>query len=259
MNIKRTRSKSFEIIVVDDEPQVTSLVQQALANERDIVEVFNNGSEAREAIETTSWDLMITDLVLPDSTGLDLLADFMKVNSNGEAIIISGYATLDSALQAIELGAHSFLLKPFKIEQLQIVVSRALEKILLNREYQALLSELSQRNQLLEETIEKLQSAQKELIEKERLAAIGELMVTVRHQFKNALSGILGALEVIQKETQIIPGSDSSIDKEEIEEVIDTMKIKSQGLLDTIERISDLEKVKRTTYVENIKMVDLGE
>jgi YesN/AraC family two-component response regulator len=101
-----------------------------------------NGKEAIQALKSHPFDLVISDLMMPGADGMEVLREAKKRNPDCVVILITGYASLDSALQAIRGGAYDYLRKPFKLDQLEIVVNNACEKISLIRENQRLLQKL---------------------------------------------------------------------------------------------------------------------
>lgn len=115
-----------KILVVDDEQSIRVLLNDILSAEGYIVEDASNGKEAVERIEADAPDLVITDLQMPIMDGLDLIR---KVRSEWPDIlflIITGYATVDSAIQALQLGAINYITKPFKMEDLLSIVRKGL-------------------------------------------------------------------------------------------------------------------------------------
>jgi two-component system, cell cycle response regulator len=118
------RSSECEILVVDDEEVICTLFSSTL---KDLYRVFTCGSgkEALALIETHDFDVVIADLHLPDIEGMDVLRTARKKDDFTELIVITGYASLDSAAKAIEIGVSSYLMKPISLTDLQILVEKA--------------------------------------------------------------------------------------------------------------------------------------
>jgi CheY-like chemotaxis protein len=90
------------------------------------------------------FDLIITDLMMPGADGMEVLREAKKRNPDSVVILVTGYASLDSALLAIRGGAYDYIRKPFKLDELEIVVKNACEKIMLVRENKGLLRRLKE-------------------------------------------------------------------------------------------------------------------
>ena len=90
------------------------------------------------------FDLIITDLMMPGADGMEVLREAKERNPDSVVILVTGYASLDSALQAIRGGAYDYIRKPFKLDELEIVVKNACEKIMLVRENKGLLRRLKE-------------------------------------------------------------------------------------------------------------------
>lgn len=116
------------ILVVDDEINVLTTVQAILQGEGYHVEAASGGAAALDAIRERHYDLVLTDLKMPGIDGLALLAEVRKRSPETVTIMMTGYGSLDTALEAIQLGAYEYLLKPTEIAELKLAVKRSLEK-----------------------------------------------------------------------------------------------------------------------------------
>jgi len=117
-----------KILVIDDEDFILQLAKDILERSNYDVHVMSNGYEGLRLIDTEKFDLMLTDIRMPDISGLDLIRNVRNRNNEMPIIVITGHGTLDIAIKAIRLGAQGFLLKPFTPEELRSSVSEALEK-----------------------------------------------------------------------------------------------------------------------------------
>jgi two-component system, NtrC family, nitrogen regulation response regulator NtrX len=131
--------KANHILIVDDEPDIASLLQDILAEEGYSVAIAGTAEQARAARRSRRPDLVLLDIWLPDQDGVSLLKEW---NEAGEAespvIMMSGHATLETAVEATRLGAYEFLEKPLSTAKLLVTVTRALEADALKRENQGL-------------------------------------------------------------------------------------------------------------------------
>ncbi len=123
------------LLVVDDDPGVLTLLTRLLGDSYAIT-ACPDGREALRLLHEQPFDLVVTDLRLPDVTGLDILNAARSLPDAPAVIIITGYATLDSAVQATSDGASAYIPKPFNVEYLRSTVSRSLERRQLARELQ---------------------------------------------------------------------------------------------------------------------------
>jgi DNA-binding NtrC family response regulator len=123
------------LIIVDDEPNVASALARALEHEGHAVRAIEDGSEAVELVAREEPDVLLLDLKLRGKSGLDVLAQVKATRPEVEVIMMTGFATVDSAVAAMRAGAFDYLAKPFDdIQRVLITVRKALErKSLLSR------------------------------------------------------------------------------------------------------------------------------
>ncbi|HEX9912576.1 MAG TPA: sigma-54 dependent transcriptional regulator [candidate division Zixibacteria bacterium] len=116
------------ILVVDDEVVICKSIQRILSPEGYEVKTALSGEEALEKISQESFDIVITDLKMPGMDGMELLAKIKEKDPEIIVIIITGYSTVQTAVQAMKMGALDYIPKPFTPEELIVVVEKALEK-----------------------------------------------------------------------------------------------------------------------------------
>jgi DNA-binding NtrC family response regulator len=117
------------LLVVDDEPDFAETLREFLVFKGFDVETAENGREALELVTSTRhYDLMITDLEMPEMDGLELLRLVRNVNENLPVIILTGHGTVENALQAIQEGAWNYFLKPVNTEKLILAVIQGISK-----------------------------------------------------------------------------------------------------------------------------------
>ena len=114
------------LLVVDDEPSILTTLQKALTLEGYNVDVAGGVKVADEKLKKRSYDLCLFDVMLPDGDGLSLLAALRQAKNEVPVIMMSGHATIDTAVKATRLGAMSFLEKPINTDALLIAVETAL-------------------------------------------------------------------------------------------------------------------------------------
>lgn len=113
------------ILVVDDEEVILISVKKVLRKDDYEIETASSATEAVERMKTESFDVIITDLMMPGMTGLDLLDRIAEMELPSRAIMITGYATMKTAMQAMQKGAFDYVAKPFTRDELRSVVLRA--------------------------------------------------------------------------------------------------------------------------------------
>lgn len=116
------------ILLVDDEESIRKSLARELELEQFTVSTVANGSEAIKALENWEYDLVITDLMMPGVNGLKVLEVVKKANALTSVIILTGYGDMQSAVEALRLGADDFVRKPFDIEELVYRIQHCLEK-----------------------------------------------------------------------------------------------------------------------------------
>jgi DNA-binding NtrC family response regulator len=126
------------VAVVDDEDIVRREVTRGLVKEGLVVESFADGETVLKRQAEVAFDLVLCDLRLPGLTGMEVLQAIQKSHPTTEVIIMTGFGTVDSAIEAIHAGAFHFATKPVKMGELRLLVRRALEKVALVKEREAL-------------------------------------------------------------------------------------------------------------------------
>ena len=106
------------------------------------VTVCNDGNKAIELCRNEKFDLIITDLMMPGASGLEVLTETRKIDPDSLVVLITGFASLETAVQAIREGAYDYITKPFKLEEIKIIVNNEREKISLIRENRKLIEDL---------------------------------------------------------------------------------------------------------------------
>lgn len=121
--------KRKRILVVDDEETARVTLEVLLAKEGFDVTLAKNGREAIERIKQAQFDLALVDLVMPDINGMETLGEIKRISPKTNVIIITGFGTIDNAVEAVKKGAVNYVLKPFKKNEIQSIIKRALEEV----------------------------------------------------------------------------------------------------------------------------------
>ncbi len=126
------------VAVIDDETIVCREIKRGLQKDHYVVETFLEGGAALKRMSQTPFDVALCDLMLGDRSGLDMLNSIKDRFPQTEVIIITGYSSVDTAIEAIQSGAFHYVTKPLKMAELRALVARAIEKVWLVKEKEAL-------------------------------------------------------------------------------------------------------------------------
>ena len=117
-----------KILIVDDEETLCDLLSETLLNEGYEVAKAYNGQSAVDEIESHEFDAVILDLFLPKKSGIEVLKHIAGKKITTQVIMATGYSDMSTAVEALKLGAFDFLLKPFNINNLKMILVKAVEK-----------------------------------------------------------------------------------------------------------------------------------
>jgi two-component system response regulator PilR (NtrC family) len=134
------------ILIVDDEPSMRDLLSILLGRAGCQVTVVEDGEEAIAQISKEIFDLVITDLKMPEVGGLDVLRAVKKVSPGTVVLMITAFASTETAVEAMKCGAYDYLTKPFQIDEVQLIIRNALEKRRLSTENMLLRREIASRS-----------------------------------------------------------------------------------------------------------------
>jgi two-component system sporulation sensor kinase A len=144
--------EQIQILVVDDEPAVRATLKAILKKSGYSVEVADSFDSAVELAEKNTYAVIITDIILPGSSGIDILKRVRKLNQDTQLITITGDPNLDTATEAVRAGAYDYIAKPIRREVFLAVVERAVQKAALLCEKK----KLEEQNLLYQKQLEKL-------------------------------------------------------------------------------------------------------
>ncbi len=139
-------SVSEKILVVDDEEIALRNLKHILKGHNFDVVTVNNGAGALKLITETDFEVVLTDLRMAKVDGMQILRECKQLRPLAEVIMITGYATVDSAIEAMKHGAYHYIPKPFRNEEVRKVVAEAVEKVRLKKENQRLREHLEEQH-----------------------------------------------------------------------------------------------------------------
>ena len=120
---------SATVLVVDDEPEILEVVRRNLTSSGYEILATDAVAGAMAMLESRHVDLVITDMKMPESSGIDLVRHVRENLRETAVMVITGYATIESAVDAVKSGAEEYLAKPFTAEELQAAVSRVMDRL----------------------------------------------------------------------------------------------------------------------------------
>jgi DNA-binding NtrC family response regulator len=138
--------EDFKILFVDDEQEILSIVENFLSPQGYHVTGVDSGLKALELIKERDFDIVFTDLKMPEFGGLELLTAIKEYRPETEVVIVTGYGTIESAIKAMKFGSYDYLQKPIKLERLKILIDKVIEEKKLERENIFLKKRLKERH-----------------------------------------------------------------------------------------------------------------
>ena len=215
----------MRVLVVDDELGIREGCKRALAPQGFEVEVAENGPSGLHKLQEGAFDILLLDAMMPGMSGLEMLHHVRQLYPELICIIITGYATVELAVQAMREGAHDFIAKPFTPGLLLEVMNRELDHQRLKRE--------AQRVKNLEEEIRGLTRVKAEM---EKLAEVeSRFMLTMVHVLRAPVAVLQNSVQLIQK---------GYVPPEQHSQVLERADLRAGELLATLDDILLLSRLK---------------
>lgn len=210
----------MNILIIDDDSNARKTLGKILKAKGFAVEEAGTGSEAVALCKAKFFNLALIDVRLPDTSGLEVLKAVRGINEDTIAIMMTGYASLDSSVEAMNKGAYSYLTKPANMDAVLVVIEKGLEKQRLSLENKRLLKELQQANEKLKE-MDKRKSA---------------FVASVSHEFKTPLAMIKESLALI------LDGLAGKINSKQ-QDILKAGKSSTERLIRLVTDMLDLSKI----------------
>jgi len=217
-----------KILVTDDDLATLKTLSANLEDMGYQVATAAKGREALELIRKRGFNIIIADIKLPDISGLDILETAKELNPETAVIMITGHASLETAVYAINEGAYAYILKPVAMSELETTINNALREQRLLNENQALVDNLQQSNKRLEEANRALEQVSQ---------AKSDFTARMSHELRTPLNSIIGFSEVLLSKEM------SPADQATHEEFLGYIHISAEYLLHLIDSILDLSKI----------------
>ena len=132
-----------KILIVDDDPLNRNLLKEVFIRKGHEMELAENGKVAIQLLQSHTFDLLFTDMKMPEKSGLDVLHFVKKHHPQTIVIIMTAYGSVEDAVEAMKKGAFHYLIKPFSLEALEAIFERAEQHLSLVKENQYLREEIS--------------------------------------------------------------------------------------------------------------------
>jgi signal transduction histidine kinase len=226
---KPSSKKPATILIVDDEETVRVLLSRALAADDRVITLAGSVSEALGQMTKIQFDLLVVDKNLPDGSGLDIINKGRNLGQKPEAIVITGYSDMDSAIKAVSLGVFRYVPKPFSLDTLKVDVHRAIETGRIRRELAQRSEQLKRTNEDLNAALQMVKQSESRRMQVERLATIGYLAAGVAHEINNPLSLLSMSVpftvsEVRQINDALRRAPDTPIDADRLARIVRTLE-----------------------------------
>jgi DNA-binding response OmpR family regulator len=198
------------ILLIDDEPRLRHNLQILLQSEGYRVTTAENGAEGIQKVHEEPFDLVITDLVMPNMDGFRVLEYLRDHFPDVVVVAITAYVSPESAIEAVRRGAYDYIAKPFDFDLMHLTIKRALERAHLQKTLRHYVSEseseveertreLAEVNKQLEKSLADLKAAQEELVRTEKLRVLGELTGAVSRELADPLTVIISFTQLLAK------------------------------------------------------------
>ena len=236
-------SSVTNILVTDDNAAMLKTLSAGLEDMGYRVATAVSGGEALALISKQPFNILITDIKLPDISGLEILETAKELNPEAAVIMITGHASIETAVEAINEGAYAYILKPVAMTELETIINNALREQRLLIENRELVESLQQSNKRLEETNRALEQVSR---------AKSDFMAKMSHELRTPLNSIIGFSEVLLSNTM------SPRDKATHDEFLNYIHISTKHLLNLIDSILDLSKVESGKMTLELSEFDLA-
>src|SRR2546428_8254071 len=205
----RTMREPPKILVVDDEESVVVTIKAILQLDGYDVTTATTFGDAERLVRERTFDLVLTDLRLDDGDGIEILRTIQQRSPDTVTIMLTGYASLESAIQSLRAGAYDYLVKPSEVEELRNTVTRGVERRRLGLELRARIAELAELNASLQQRIDEataeLRQRYEELKELDRMKS--QFLSIASHELKTPITAMSGFLQVaLRRGRRIVSG-----------------------------------------------------
>src|SRR5919201_1502060 len=235
------------VLVVDDEESVVVTIKAILQLDGYEVSTTTSGETAKQLVHDTEFDLVLTDLRLEDGDGLDVLKAVREWHPETVTIMLTGYASLESAIQSLRAGAYDYLVKPSEVEELRNTVARGIERRRLGLELRARIAELAERYEELKE-LDRMKS---------------QFLSIASHELKTPITAMSGFLQVsLRRMRRMVSGGPEAAGADSLATVLDQLETvyrQTGKLARLIDELLDVSRIQTGRLEFRHTDVDLAE
>ncbi len=148
-NLRIKIKKMPSILIIDDEKSIRRSLSEILSYEKYTIEMTENAIEALKLLEANEYDAILCDIKMPEMDGIEALPKMLELRPDTPVIMLSGHGNIDTAVEAIKLGAFDFIEKPVDLNRLLITLKNALDKTNLITETKVLKKKVSKKYQII--------------------------------------------------------------------------------------------------------------
>jgi FixJ family two-component response regulator len=236
-----------KILIVDDEEGIQKGCRRVLAEHGFHLEAASTIKEGLQKIQKSSFDLVLRDVMLPDGKGIDIIPRLHERDPDLVCVVMTGYATVELAVQAMKAGAYNFITKPFSADLLLLTVNQGLEKRQLSRDVKRLKNfehDVSQLWSLAKGELDGFDQLNKDFI------GPAAFRLTIAHEFRAPITALLSFLILLRK---------GYVPADQQDKIIDSAIERAQDLLDLVDDLMNLTTAKEELSSENRKLHHLSE
>jgi signal transduction histidine kinase len=262
------------VLIVDDEESVTVTMAAILEMDGYSVATALRGEDALEQIANEEFDLVLTDLRLDDFDGMDVLAAARSRSKETVGIVLTGYASLESAVKALREGAYDYMLKPADVEELRATVARGIERRRLGDQLRARVADLESANRTINELNEGLQARIDEATAElrtsyERLQDLDRLksqfLSIASHELKTPITAMSGFVQIAVRRIKRRLGAgrpDEAVWRKEEETLLEQLEVvqrQTAKLARLVDELLDVSRIESGRLELRVTDVDLPE
>ena len=228
---------SSKVLVVDDEQSVATTIKAILQLDGNEVTAVTSGKEALALLRDNEYDVVLTDLRLDDLDGIEILRETQKLWPDTVSIMLTGYASLESAVSALRSGAYDYLIKPSDVDELRATIGRALER----RQLRQRLVELEQ--------LDKLKT---------------QFLSMASHELRTPLTAVSGFMQIARRRMSRLAGANDVPPtwREEAQKADETLEManrQSKKLARLIDELLDVSRLQQGRVEMRLAEIELAE